>query len=223
MKERTFPLMYGGMQGFFNTPRRFLGFERLMTAFYDDPQLVKDIIDDAADLLIALYDPILSDVGGDCGLISEDMAYKGGSFVSSGMFREFMLPAYRKVTGFFKDHGVETILVDCDGDVMDLIPLLIEGGATGLYPFEVTGRNNIVDVRSAFPDFQILGGISKRAVAAGKEAIDAELESKVPPVFRSGGFVPFIDHTVPPDTSWEDFKYYRRRLAELTADPGGNS
>jgi len=213
--RRTFPLMYGGMQGFFNTPRRFLGFERLMVTFYDDPQLIKDMINDAADLMIALYDPILSDIGGDFGVISEDMCYKGGCFVSPAMFREFMMPAYRKMTGFYRDHGIETVLIDCDGDVMSLIPLLIEGGVTGLYPFEVTGQCDIVEVRRAFPRFQILGGIDKKKIAAGRETIDEELERKVPFVFRGGGFVPFTDHSVPPNISWEDFRYYRRRLAEL--------
>jgi len=218
LRQRTFPLLYGGNQGFLNTPRRLLGFERLMVMFYDDPQLVKDIINDTADLLIALYDPILSDIGGDCGMISEDMCYKGGCFVSPAMFREFMLPAYRKLTGFYRDHGIHTILVDSDGDVMGLIPLLIEGGVTGLYPFEVTGECDIVEVRRAYPRFQILGGIDKKKIAAGKEAIDEELERKIPFVFQSGGFVPFIDHTVPPDISWQDFCYYRRRLADLASE-----
>jgi uroporphyrinogen decarboxylase len=131
------------------------------------------------------------------------------------MFREFMLPAYRRMTGFYRDHGIRTILVDSDGDVTGLIPLLIEGGVTGLHPFEVTGECDIVDVRRAFPRFQILGGIDKKKVAAGKAAIDEELERKVPFVFKGGGFVPFIDHSVPPDISWENFRYYRRRLAEL--------
>ena len=215
LKQRTFPLQYGGMQGFFNTPRRLLGFERLMTTFYDDPQWVKDIIDDVADLLIALYDPVLSAVGGECAMISEDMCYKAGCFISPAMFREFMLPAYRKLTGFYRDHGIRTILVDCDGDVTRLIPLLIEGGVTGLYPFEVTGACDIREVRRAYPRFQILGGIDKKAIAAGREAIDAEMESKVPALRQAGGFVPFIDHTVPPDVSWENFCYYRRRLAGL--------
>jgi uroporphyrinogen decarboxylase len=126
-----------------------------------------------------------------------------------------MLPAYRKMTDFYRDHGVETILVDCDGDVMGLVPLLIEGGVTGLYPFEVSGRTDAVEVRRAHPRFQILGGIDKKKIAAGREAIDEELERKIPPVFQSGGFVPFTDHTVPPDISWENFCYYRERLAEL--------
>lgn len=217
--QRTFPLLYGGNVGFYNSPRRFLGFQRLNFMFYDDPQLVKDMINEMADFLIALYDPLLSDIGGDCAMISEDMCYKAGCFVSPAMFREFMLPAYRKLTGFYRDHGIRTILVDSDGDVSGLVPLLIEGGVTGLYPFEVTGNTDIIDIRREHPRFQILGGLDKKAVAAGKDQIDRELEAKVPPLIKSGGYVPFIDHTVPPDISWENFRYYRRRLEELSAAP----
>jgi hypothetical protein len=213
--QRTFPLMYGGNHGFFNSPRRYLGFQHMMMMMYDDPELIKRMINDIAELLIEIYDSILSDVGGDCAMISEDMCYKGGCFVSPAMFREFMLPAYRKLTGFYRDHGIRTIYVDCDGDVTDLIPLLVEGGVTGLQPFEVTGKCDIVKVRSAYPRFQILGGIDKKKVAAGKEAIEEELHYKIPYVFDGGGFIPFIDHTVSPDISWENFCYYRKRLREL--------
>ena len=106
--------------------------------------------------------------------------------------------------------------VDSDGDVSGLVPLLIEGGVTGLYPFEVTGASNIVNIRRDNPGFQILGGLDKKAVASGREAIDRELEEKVPELLKSGGYIPFIDHTVPPDISWDDFCYYRQRLTELS-------
>lgn len=215
LKQRTYPLEYGGNQGFFNSLRRMVGFQRLMTLFMDDPALVREMSADVADFLIALYDPILSDIGGDCAMISEDMCYRSGCFISPAFFREFLLPAYRKLTGFYRDHGICTILVDSDGDVMGLIPLLIQGGVTGLHPFEVTGRCDVVEVRKSFPRFQILGGIDKKTLARGRAAIDGELERKVPFLSRSGGYVPFVDHTVPPDVSWLDFQYYRQRLAEL--------
>ena len=215
-QDRTFPLEYGGMQGFFNTPRRLLGFERLMYAFCTDPQLVKDIINDTADLLIALYDPLLSELGGDLAMISEDMCFKSGCFISPDMFREFMMPAYKRLIGFYRDHGLKTIWVDSDGDVMQLIPLLVECGATGLHPFEMTGTNDLLEVRRQFPKFQILGGIDKKKIALGKKAIDEEIDHKVAPLYQHRGFIPFVDHTVPPEVSWDDFCYYRQRLSELS-------
>ena len=151
LRSSQFPVMCGGMQGFLNTPRRYMGFDRLMVAYYDQPGLVKEIINDTVDLLISLYDPVLNEVQADCAMISEDMCYKAGCFVSESMFREFMLPAYQKLTAFYRSHGITTIYVDSDGDVSKLIPLLIEGGVTGLDPFEVTGECDIVAIREQYP------------------------------------------------------------------------
>ena len=52
----------------------------------------------------------------------------------------------------------------------------------------------------------------KTKLAAGTEAIDAELEAKVPFVLRTGGYWPAVDGNVDPEVSWKDFCYYRRRL-----------
>jgi uroporphyrinogen decarboxylase len=48
------------------------------------------------------------------------------------MFREFLLPCYRRLTGMLRDLGVKTMILDSDGYNWDLIPLFLEGGATGI-------------------------------------------------------------------------------------------
>ncbi len=74
---------------------------------------------------------------------------------------------------------------------------------------------DVVAVRKAFPRLQILGGLDKVKIAAGPPAIDEEMEAKVPFMLRSGGYVPYADHNVPPDVSWANFVHYRRRLEEI--------
>jgi uroporphyrinogen decarboxylase len=46
------------------------------------------------------------------------------------------------------------------------------------------------------------------------EAIDRELEAKLPSMLRQGGYIPYTEHYVSPDISWENFLYYRRRVNE---------
>jgi uroporphyrinogen decarboxylase len=105
--------------------------------------------------------------------------------------------------------------VDTDGDVWKLLPLFIDGGVTGLYPFEVSAGMNVVEVRQAFPRLQILGGIDKTALAQGPAAIESELQAKVPWMLQQGGYIPYVDHFVPPDVSWDNFLYYRKQLNDL--------
>ena len=77
--------------------------------------------------------------------------------VSLEIIREFVLPYYKWFTDFLRGRGVEIIFVDTDGDCWDLIPLFLEGGATGMYPFEVHTGMDVVEVRKKFPKLQIMG------------------------------------------------------------------
>ena len=113
-----------------------------------------------------------------------------------------------------RDYGVPSVIVHGCGNGRQLMPLFVESGATGLHPFEVTSGQDIVEIRKSFPDFQIFGGLDKKAVIAGKEAIDRELEAKLPFMLSQGGYIPYLDHAVPPDVTWESFVYYRTRVNE---------
>ena len=63
-------------------------------------------------------------------------------------------------------------------------------------------------------DLRLQGGIDKRAVAAGPEAIDKELE-RIKPLLDQGGFVPHLDHLVPPDISFDNYRYYLDKKRKL--------
>ena len=216
-KNRDYPLWLGQRHGFFGTPRFLLGEVEVLTMYYDDPELMKDINNYLTDFWIALFDGVLKEVEIDAVFIWEDMCYKGGPLVSPAIFREFILPGYQKLTSFLKERGVKIIVVDSDGNVWKLIPLWIEGGVTAIFPFEVAAGMDVVEVRKAFPKLAIIGGIDKRVTFDGqnKEAIDHELEAKVPFMLKSGGYIPHIDHAVSPETSFENFKYYRQKLEEI--------
>jgi len=67
----------------------------------------------------------------------------------------------------------------------------------------------------AFPELVISGGIDKRVLASGREAIDKHLEYVLPAMRERGGYIPTCDHGVPPEVSYDDYLYYRTRCVEL--------
>jgi len=207
--------------GFFGSSRYFMGEIALLMGFLDDPPLVHAMIDALATLWARLYDRVLREVKVDCIHLWEDMSFKNGPLISPALFHAFLVPAYARITEVARSHGVQVVLLDTDGDCTALIPGFLEGGVTGLYPFEVQAGMDVREIRRRFPGLQILGGIDKKEVAAGPARIDAELERRLPGMIAGGGYIPMLDHQVPPEVSWADYRYYRRRVAEIAAQELG--
>lgn len=211
--DRDYPLGVNP-DGFFSMPRELLGVENQLVMYYDDPHLMHDINDHLTKVWLALMEEILSKVELDFVYFWEDMAFKNGPLLSPAMFREFATPYYIRVIDFLKQRGIEIIFVDTDGDCWKLIPEFLRAGVVGMYPFEVNAGMDVVEVRKQYPDLLIQGGLDKTKIAQGRGAIDAELKAKLPPLLSQGGYIPFVDHLVPPDVSWDNFCYYRERVRE---------
>ena len=69
-------------------------------------------------------------------------------------------------------------------------------------------------MRKQIPNLALMGGIPKSEIQKGRKRIDEILEP-VGQVVKTGGYIPFGDHFIPPEVEWEDFKYYRNKLNEI--------
>ncbi|MGD2155556.1 MAG: uroporphyrinogen decarboxylase family protein [Anaerolineales bacterium] len=210
-RQRDYPLGLR-MEGFFSIPRELMGIEHQLLTYYDDPKLMHDINETLATVWLAMLEEVLSRVDLDFVHIWEDMAFKNGPLISPLMFKTFLSPYYRRITEFLKMYNIDHIFVDTDGNCWELIEPFLNAGVRGLFPFEVQAGMDVVEVRQRFPQLLIQGGLDKVKVAQGKAAIDAELEAKLPFMLSHGGYIPFLDHLVPPDVSWDNFLHYRERV-----------
>ena len=61
---------------------------------------------------------------------------------------------------------------------------------------------------------RLWGGVDKRELAKDRKAIDEHLCSFIP-LIEEGGFIPAVDHTVPPDVPLKNFMYYMLRKKHL--------
>ncbi len=197
--------------GFFWYLRHIMGLERFLLTMYDDPGFIKEILSWLTEYVINFWGYILEKIEVDVVNLDEDLAYRGGPLLSPAMFKEFLLPCYQRLTGFLRSRKIKNIFVDSDGKLDPVIPLFIEGGINGLKPMEVQAGMDVVKVRKQYPDLKIIGGINKMALFKTRKEIDDELE-KIPFLLQQGGFIPIVDHSVPPNISWENYKYYRTSL-----------
>jgi len=219
-RNRDYPLAIGGYpHGIFGTLAHLIGYENLFYWYYEQPDLVHDILKTFTDVWMAVFEEVMSQVDVDHIHFWEDVSAGKGSMISLDIVREFMTPYFKRVIGFLKARGMKIFLLDTDGDCNSLIPLFIEAGITGMYPFETHCGMDIVKVRKEYPQLQICGGVPKSEIAEGKQRIDEILEP-VADVLKSGGYIPYGDHFIPPEVHWENFEYYRNRLNELIDQHG---
>ncbi len=137
--------------------------------------------------------------------------------ISPEHFKELMVPQYKRITSLLREHGIDIILVDCDGNHDELNSLWLEGGLTGVYPLECAAGENVVALRKEYgKDLHLVGGIDKRALAKDKKAIEEEVISKVPFLVEKGGWIPSINHAVPPDIPFENYCYYWELVRKIS-------
>jgi uroporphyrinogen decarboxylase len=217
-KAREHPLIFGpntATEGFYWFAREMMGTEGLSYAFFDQPDLIRDMMAFRADFLIEAARPVLEKTTVEYIVLSEDMAMKTGPLVSPKLYREFIYPNLVRVVDFYKRHGVRYVGVDTDGNPEALIPMLMDAGVDIIWPLERAAGQDPVRLRAKYGrSLRLWGGVDKRVLAEGPEAIDAHLRA-LAPLIEEGGFIPTVDHTVPPDVSWENFKYYMAQKEKL--------
>lgn len=211
-KTRDYPLQltHRGVYGF---PREKMGDENLAYAFYDKPELVHGIMNDYTEMAIHIWKKMVKDVEFDLIECWEDMASKNGSLISPKTFREFMTPCYKKIAAFAREHGIKVLLVDSDGFIENLTELMLEGGVTALYPYEVLAGNDAARVLDRYPKVGVIGGLRKECMYEGKESIDREIE-KARQFIKKGRFIPGPDHFVLKTCTFANYRYFMERLRE---------
>jgi uroporphyrinogen decarboxylase len=217
-RARTHPLIFGPnctTLGFYWVSRELLGTENLSYAWYDQPELMHDIIEHHANFLIEAARPFLEQTTVDYILINEDLSMKTGPLLSPKTYKQFIFPRLKRVVEFYKSHGVRYVLIDTDGNPEVLIPQFLDAGIDGIWPMERTADQDPIRLRQKFGrSLRLWGGVDKRVLAISKEAIDAHLRTFIP-LIEEGGFIPTVDHTVPPDVPFENFVYYMQRKQDL--------
>ena len=201
--------------GFYGALRNWVGTENLSYLLYDDPAVCHDMAEHWAALILASLRQVPDDVPIHQFGWWEDMAYRSGPLVSPATFDEFFVPCYQAVMDELRRHGCTIAWVDCDGNIHDLVPGWLRTGVNVMFPCEVAAGTDMARLRDTFGlDVRLRGGIDKIALARGRDAIDRELD-RVAPFLDQGGFIPHLDHLVPPDIPFDDYMYYREQKKKL--------
>ena len=183
--------------GFDVTHSWMMGTENLLFAMVEQPELVKDMFATYLDACIALFQKIW-DAGYRFDEISwpDDMGYKGTTFFSPAMYRELLKPYHKKAIDWAHEKGIYAHLHSC-GNIMTLVPDLVEMGLDGLNPLEIKAGMAPLDLKARYGrDLTLHGGINA-VLWDDADAIIAEIDRLVPKLKEGGGYIFSSDHSIP--------------------------
>jgi uroporphyrinogen-III decarboxylase len=145
------------------------------------------------------------------------MAYKNGPLISPAMYEKYCMPLYRKAMDKVHAAGIPVAMVDSDGDVRELIPMWLDAGITIMHPMEVASSMDVIKARKQYgKKICFFGGIDKRPLAGSREDIRKEVLPKLEACLGEGGFIPACDHAVPPDVSFDNYRYFRDLIKQAS-------
>lgn len=206
--------------GGFDAVRELMGEEGLCLAYYDQPELVHDVLETIGGTAVRVLDRVSAAVPVDLLSVHEDMAGKSGCLVGPSQIETFIKPYYRSVWDLVHERGARLFDLDTDGNINSVLPALIAAGVNLIHPMEPAAGMDIVKVRATYgAQLAFYGGIDKHILRRDQEAITAELEYKIPPMIASGGCVLGLDHRIPNGTPLENYRFYIRKAWEIMNRP----
>jgi len=197
--------------GFYGFGAEIMGIPTFNVMFYKDPELIHEMAEHWEYFITETIRNAVETLKDRIDMIYwwEDMADKHGPCISPKLYKEFLLPHYKRVTSFLNKNNIDRILMDSDGNMNPLLDLVIEAGITGTWPLEVNSGMDAIAVKKKYGSKLFLAGnLDKRELAKGGDAMRREIDSKVPILKELGGYIPGVDHLVHVEFSYEKFKEY---------------
>lgn len=188
--------------------RQWVGFENLCVMLYDQPELVHEMMRYWTWFAMELLDEPLRHIHVDYMHFGEDMAFKGQAMLSPAHMREFMVPCYRRLYEFCKERGVTAVIMESDGYCGQIAGVMYPGCLDGFSPMEIAAGNDPEEFLQRWPGIFLRGGIDKRELARDRARLRAEVVERYRVAREYGGYIPCVDHAVPPDVPLRNFLYY---------------
>ena len=161
------------------------GIQNFALALYDNRDLVEKLLDIYFDWMVVVAERVCQ-IGFDFFVTTDDFAFKGGLLFSPDVFRELMVPRYRRV--------VEKVTIPwvlhSDGNIGEAVDMIVDLGVAGIHPNE----KGAVDIRAMKRDYGdrvcLLGNVDLNILGRGTpEEADREVRELIRDVGPGGGYI----------------------------------
>ena len=200
-------LIFGAFVGF-DLVQRYVGTERLLMAFIDDPVWVKEMFTESAKFVLEVFDYMI-EMGYrfDAAWIFDDLGYRNTTLMSPAHYKDLIFRADKFVCDFFHKKGLKVLLHSC-GCVKDLIPYFIEAGIDCLQPLQVKAGMDLIELKRIYGNkISFMGGIDTRLYSeVNDQLVEEEIRLKLKEAKRGGGYIYHCDHSIPHTVSLSQYQ-----------------
>ena len=118
----------------FSIPRYLTTFEDLMLAFFDEPDLVRGLVEMSVEVNLEMAKEVARR-GADFVFTGDDYASAEQPFISPAAFREFLYPGLKRVMAGFKAEGLP-VIKHSDGNILPLLDMILDCDIDCLDPID---------------------------------------------------------------------------------------
>lgn len=149
---------------------------RVLIWVYRRPDVVEALIDYYTRVAIE-YGRAAIDEGADAIQLCVDYGSKNGPWLPPHLFRRFIKPALERHVNAFKKKGAFTVL-HSDGNIMPLLPDIVEAGIDAYQGIDVTAGMSLKDVKEKFGDkLCLVGNVDPHIIEFGTlEDVEREVD-----------------------------------------------
>ena len=149
--------------GIFEMTHHLMSMVGALEAYLEYPDEMHELIDYLVEYELKVAEQICKYVHPDCILHHDDWGSLINSFLSPEMFDEFIVPAFTKIYGYYKSHGVEVIAHHSDSYAANLVPGMIKMGIDVWQG--PAGTNNVKELIEKYgPQITFMGEIDNTVV-----------------------------------------------------------
>jgi len=162
-----------------------MGLEAFSLALYDDRALIEQLLDTYVDWIEVVAERACQ-LGFDVFISTDDFAFNTATFFSPQVFRELVVPRYRRVARKITLPWV----IHSDGDISPLLDDLVDLGVVATHPNEPAAMD-IRAVKRRYGDrLCILGNVDLNLLSLGTpEEVDREVRDLVRDLGPGGGYI----------------------------------
>lgn len=180
-----------GGAGLYEKAWFMMGQARFLYYARKDPEFVERVVDSLKQMQLNVVDELKRDEP-KIFWCADDMGQKGRSLLSPALYRKFISPARREVfEAIHEEAGAKVVMHSC-GNVVELLPLLVEDGLDGWQSMEPAAEIDHAAVKKKFGDrLSLWGGIdSSRVMCFGATAdVREHVRRQLGALAPGGGYV----------------------------------